>query len=123
MPWLSRRELARLERQLSHALRRASAAEEALAAERQSKDWLVTQLASRIVTKHGGDGLDHELPPKPVDHPKRFTHEPSEVDLAKLEYYKQCARNAGKSEDDAVEKWEAEMRGEMPVYAFDEAEQ
>ena len=118
--WVSRRELARLERELSEALRRAKAAEDALCAERQSKDWIVTQLASRVVTKHGGYGLDHD-PPKPQQpHPKQWTHEPNEVDLAKLEYYKECYRAAGKSEQEAEMIWETEMRGEVPRYPYEE---
>ena len=52
------------------------------------------------------------LEPPPVNHPKGYTHDPTEIDLAKLEYYKECARRAGHDEEDALAKWEAEMRGE-----------
>jgi hypothetical protein len=117
--WLSKREIARLERELSAALQRAKAAEDALAAERQAKDWLVLQLASRVITKHGGYGLDHEPSPPKVVEPQRFVRQPTEIDLAKLEYYKQCAAAAGKPEEDAVQKWEAEMRGESIAYEYE----
>lgn len=116
--WLSRRELARLERELKNALQRAAEAEHRLDAERQAKDWLTLQLSSRLVTKTGGYGLDHEMPKSAAatPHPRNYTHEPSDIDYAKLEYYKQCAANVGRSEEDAVQRWEAEMRGEMITY-------
>lgn len=85
----------------------------------------MVQLTSRIVTKSGGYGLDHEQPerpPKPTPHPKAWTHEPSEMDLAKLEYYKKSYREAGKSEEEAELIWEAEMRGETPRYPYEELE-
>lgn len=117
---VSKRELARLERELSHALKRAASAEQSLAAEREAKDRLVIELASRVVTKHGGYGLTGPVaqvePPPP--NPRGFTHEPSEIDLAKLEYYKQCARAAGRSELEAESIWEAEMRGEPVRYDY-----
>jgi hypothetical protein len=114
--WVTRRELARLERELSVTRQRADTAEQRLAEERSAKDWLVTQLASRLVTKSGGYGLAHEPPAPLAPHPRQFTHEPSVIDLAKLEYYKDCARRAGKSEQDAEERWAAEMRGEeLPI--------
>ena len=121
--WISRRGLVRLERELSRAIRRAEAAEQALAAERQGKDWLTVQLASRIVTKHGGYGLAHEPPPPappPQPHPRGFVRDPTEIDYAKLEYYRQCARQAGKSEEEAEHIWEAEMRGESVRYEYDD---
>lgn len=102
-----------LQNALVVAEERAVNAEDALAVERKSKDWLITQLTSRFLTKQGSYGLDHQpRPTESVAHPKGYTHEPSEIDLAKLEFYKQCARNAGHDEDDAIAKWEAEMRGE-----------
>lgn len=119
MPWISRREIARLERELKATLQRAKDAEDRLQAERASKDWLITQLTSRFVTKQGQYGLDHEPPPKPVLHPKGYVSEPSEIELAKLEYYKRCYREAGKSEKEAVALWEAEMRGETPTYEYE----
>jgi hypothetical protein len=97
---------------------RALLAEQNLASERAGKDWLTVQLASRVVTKHGGYGLDHEAPSRtePQSHPKGYTHEPTEMDLAKLDFYKKCAREADRDEEDAVQKWEAEMRGEsLPI--------
>lgn len=116
--WVSRREITRLERELKNALQRADCAEERLQAERSSKDWLITQLTSRVITKHGGYGLDHE--PNPLvttpAHPRGFIREPTELDEVKLEYYKRCARERGLPEEDAVMKWESEMRGEMPTY-------
>ena len=98
---------------LAAAEKRAVAAEEALTAERAAKDWLAVQLASRVITKHGGYGLEQErAQPSPAPHPRGFTHEPTVMDLAKLEFYKQCAAAAGKDEQDAIDKWEQEMRGE-----------
>jgi hypothetical protein len=123
--WVSRSELRRLLAQISAAESRAKRAEEALAAERQSKDWLTLQLTSRLVTKSGQYGLDHEKsepsqPSSPHPHPRGYTRDPTEIDLAKLEWYKQCAVAAGKDEDDALMKWEAEMRGEQPVYTYED---
>lgn len=117
--WISRRELQRLERELSQALKRASEAEAELRRERAAKDTLVVQLASRVITKHGGYGLDEPERPAPPPHPKRFTHEPSETDLAKLDYYKQCYLQAGRPVEEAEAIWEAEMRGETPVYPYE----
>ncbi len=129
MAWVSRRELARLERERVAALQRAEIAESRLvaererldglvASERQSKDWLVVQMASRVVTKHGGYGLEHEPQPKEVPkpaHPKGFIREPNVYDYAMLRQYEAWAREAGvpNPEEDARAKWEAEMRGEM----------
>lgn len=110
--WYSEKHIARLESDLKEALRRAEAAEDRLDAERQRHDWMVLQLSSRVVTKHGGYGLDHE-PPKPPDpHPKGFTHEPTQEDFDVLNFFKASAADAGKSEQDAIDKWEAHMRGE-----------
>lgn len=121
--WITRREWARHQRELQAALKRARHAEDALAAERQAKDWLVLQLASRVITKHGGYGLDHEAPSVEVaPHPQRFTHEPTEADMAKLDYYRECYRQVGKTEEEADAIWEAEMRGEMPRYPYEELE-
>lgn len=118
MGWITTRELARLERERENAIRRAEAAEERLAAERQRHDWLALQLVSRVVTKHGGYGLDEVKAEPPAPHPRGFTHEPDDMDMAKLEFYKQCARDAGVEDpdSDAQRRWEAEMRGEeLPI--------
>jgi hypothetical protein len=112
MPWVTRRELARLERELSSCAKRAADAEERLSAERQRHDWLTLQLASRVITKHGGYGLEHEKAPIPVPHPKGFLHEPTAEDMDVLNFFKACAAEVGESEEDAVKKWEARMRGE-----------
>lgn len=122
--WITTRELRRLERELAQAVKRAEDAEDRLASERQAKDWLTLQLASRLATKHGGYGLDHLPPESQVDvkspHPKGYIRDPDEIDTAKLEYYKKCYRDEGKSEDDAVKIWEAEMRGETPTYEYEQ---
>src|SRR5689334_4105799 len=101
MPWfVSQREFVRLQRELNNAVKRAEFAEQQLAAERQSKDWLVLQLTSRVVTKHGGYGLDHERPePAPSD-PRKFTQPLSVEDKAKREYYIRCFTEAGRSEEE-----------------------
>ena len=135
MPFVSQRYLDRLERDLAVALERAATAETRLtterervdsliAAERQGKDWLVTQLASRVVTKHGQYGLDHEKP-KEIEvpaHPQGFIREPTEMDLIRLQQYQKWAREAGvpNADEDAQARWEAEMRGETVQYS-DEA--
>lgn len=115
--WISRREIARLERELKSALQRAADAEERLQSERSSKDWMIQQLTSRFIAKQGLYGLDSEkVVPQP--HPKGFLREPTPEDEAKLEYYIRCAHNAGipNAEEDATMRWEAEMRGESIVY-------
>ena len=106
--FVSRRELARLERELKSALQRATAAEKGLADERQRHDWLILQLTDRIVTKRGGYGLA-ETKPEPVTPP---TPEPTQEDLDVLEFFKTCAAEVGESEQDAIEKWKMHMRGE-----------
>lgn len=122
MGWITTRELRRLERELATAKKRADDAEDRLAAERASKDWLTLQLASRIVTKGGGYGLDHDKPVsvQPQSNPKGFIREPTYEDEAKLEFYKQCAVNAGRPVEDAIEKWELEMRGQSITYTEQE---
>jgi hypothetical protein len=120
--WISRRELKRLLTQVATTESRARGAEDTLAAERQRHDWAMLQLTSRFVVKQGLYGLDHEpSPPVPSD-PRRFVRLPTEEDDAKLEYYKQCYREAGKSEDEAVVLWEAEMRGEQVRYPYEQTE-
>lgn len=101
---------------LASAEKRAEDAERALQGERSAKDWQALQLISRVATKHGQYGLDYETPIPQAPPANGYTHEPTEIDYAKLEFYKQCARNAGKSEEDAQMRWEAEMRGEgLPI--------
>ena len=130
--WVSRREWDRQQRDLLHALGRAEKAEQALvderrrtdeliAGERQAKDFLTLQLASRVVTRYGGYGLEAE--PKSVEpepHPKGFIRQPTDQDLIRLEGFKYFYRQAGLSEEDAQELWEAEMRGEPVVYPFEQ---
>jgi hypothetical protein len=120
--WISRREWIRHQRELHLALNRALDAEKRLNAERERKDAAVLELASRVVVKHGGYGLraaEPEVEPSPAPHPRNFTHEPTETDYAKLEHYKECYRQAGRSEDDAEAIWEMEMRGETPTYPYE----
>lgn len=120
MPWLSRRELVRLERETQRAVQRAIYAEGQLAEERRAKDALVVQLASRVVTKHGGYGLDNPAPIPPApETANNYTHEPTEMDKAKLDYYKRQARAAGQPEELAQQIWEAELRGEQIVYPYE----
>jgi hypothetical protein len=123
--WITRREIARLERELKAALQRALDAEARLVVERAArdeqatrKDDIIVQLASRVVTKAGGYGLDRE-PPRvpevlPPAHPRRFIREPTELDDARLQFYIDDARRVGipNPEEDATARWEAELRGE-----------
>lgn len=132
MPWIGKRDLDRLERDLLHALQRVEKAEAALteerrrvdeliAGERQSKDFLTLQLASRVVTKHGGYGLEAE--PKPVEstpHPKGYIRDPTDIDYARLEGYMEIYRRDGRSEEEARALWDSEMRGEQVVYPFEQ---
>jgi len=136
MPWVSAAEYARMEAALAAALQRATTAEDRLAeerkrlddivaSERQSKDWMTLQMASRVITKHGGYGLN-ETPVKVEvsPHPKGFVREPEEVDAARLQYYKTCYLQAGKPEGEAdrlaTELWEKEMRGESVTYDYEQ---
>lgn len=120
MGWVSKRELRRLQRELDRAVKRADAAERRLNVERQSKDWTILQLTSRFVTKQGGYALDAEKPELPPPDPRRFTHEPTAEDLAKREWYIRCYAERGWLEDDAVQLWEAEMRGEQVRYPYED---
>lgn len=131
--WITAAEFARMERAIEDSLQRAIDAEKRLAeerkrlddivaSERQSKDWMTLQMASRVVTKHGGYGLDHE-PPKPAPpHPKGFIREEELVDTARLEFYKKNCRDVGRSEEEAIAVYEAEMRGESPAYPYEQEE-
>lgn len=130
MPWVNQRYLDRLESDLTAALQRAEVSESRLAAERerldgllaaerQSKDWLTVQLASRVVTKHGQYGLDHEKSVAVEPQPSRYTHEPTEMDYARLEFYKRDAQRVGATEEDAQARWEAEMRGNPIPVAYE----
>lgn len=125
--WLKREDYERLVTQaaqlkplqnvLAVAEERASNAEDLLASERQAKDWLITQLTSRFLTKQGSYGLDHErsvegLKEALAETPKAYKRQPTERDLGLLEFYKQCAAQTGQPEEDAIAKWEAVMRGE-----------
>lgn len=129
MPWVSRREMARLERERSAAFQRAQEAEQRLmaererldsllASERQNANWTILQLTSRVVTKHGGYGLDYEPQPKEIPatvNPSGYTHEPTQQDYDYLEWLKSEAKTYGRPESEAIAYWEARMRGEMPV--------
>ena len=123
--WISARELRRLERELARANKRADEAEDRLATERASKDWLTVQLASRLATKAGVYGLDHEsLPAIQAGHPKGFIREEEPTDTARLQYYIKCYQDAGKPHDEAeqlaTQLWEAEMRGENVTYEYEQ---
>jgi hypothetical protein len=120
--WVSKTEMRRLLAQVSAAESRAQRAEDSLAAERARHDWLSLQLTSRVVTKHGGYGLDHEPPTPALPDPRNFVRVPSAEDDAKREYYIRCFREAGKSEEEAVALWEAEMRGEQVRYPYEDTE-
>ncbi len=128
MPWLKREQYERLIKRAAQsdilelacgkAEARAISAEESLASERQAKDWLTLQLASRVVTKNGGYGLDHEKPtPQIVEAIPVRTKEPDEMDMARLDWYVKCYREAGHMDPETAAKdyWEAEMRGEHPL--------
>jgi hypothetical protein len=121
--FVSKRELARLERELKAARQRADDAERRLASERQSKDWVILQLTSRFVTKQGLYGLDHEPPAPPPPDPRGFTRQPTAEDEARREHYIKCYLEVGRSEEDAVAIWEAEMRGEHVVYPYEQESQ
>ena len=121
--WLNRSEYERLvklaaqsefyQEALIAAQTRAENAENALAGERQGRDWIVNQLTSRVVTKHGQYGLDHEpIKAEPPEPAKGFNREPTEHDLAMRDWYIKCSIGAGKSEEDGERIWEAYMRGE-----------
>lgn len=117
--------MRRLLQQVVAAEERAQRAEDALAGERQSKDWLMLQLASRLAVKSGTYGLDHQVPQKtteqpPAKHPRGFVRDPNEHDNARLEYYKQCYREQGRPEVEAEALWEAEMRGENVTYEYEQ---
>lgn len=130
--WLSKSDYERLVTQAAQcefyksamelAVKRAEEAENALQGERGGKDWVVTQLASRLVTKSGQYGLDHEPSEPPAVPQNRFVRDPTDIDMARLEFYIKCAQDAGKTEEDARMRWEAEMRGE-PLPIESESEQ
>jgi hypothetical protein len=134
--WITAAEFARMERAIEDSLQRAIDAEKRLAeerkrlddivaSERQSKDWMTLQMASRVVTKHGGYGLNETSTKiEPTPHPKGFVREPEEVDSARLQYYVRCYQKVGKSADEAqqlaTQLWEAEMRGENVTYEYEQ---
>jgi hypothetical protein len=102
---------------LAKAETRAETAEAALIAERARVDKLNLAVMDYGATKSGSIAISSrvEPPPKVEPHPKGYLHEPDEVELAKLEWYKQKCREAGRNEDEATAYWEAEMRGEHPA--------
>ena len=114
--WITRREISRLERELSEARQRATSAESRLEGERARVDKLTVAVMDYGATKSGSIAISSrtEPPPKIEPHPKGYLHEPDETELAKLEWYKSCCREAGRSEEEAVAFWEAEMKGEHP---------
>jgi hypothetical protein len=129
--WISAAEYKRMESALAAALRRAETAETRLAderkrlddivaSERQSKDWLTLQMASRLVQKAGQYGLGH-VPgetSEPPPHPKGYLREPNEVDRIRLAAYIKWATEAGVAnpKEEAQQRWDAEMRGETVTY-------
>ncbi len=114
--WVTKRELARLERELKAALQRAESAEDGLAAERQRHDSMILQLTSRFLTKQGTYGLDEVKREAPPPNPKGFTREPTQEDIDVLNFYKTCAADGGLDESKAIEWWESHMRGEaVPI--------
>jgi len=127
--WLSQKDHERLVTQaaqsefltkaLEAATKRAEQSEKDLASERASKDWMISQLTSRFLTKQKSYGLDDKKPEPPPPNPKGYTHEPTVIELAKLEYYKQCYRDAGMPEEKGELRWEAEMRGEVVPFEFE----
>src|SRR5260370_256179 len=125
--WLSRENYERFVTQaarcgmlveaLAKAETRAESAESALVAERARVDKLNLAFMDYGSPKSGSLAISARVePPQPSPpHPKGYTHEPDEVELAKLEYYIKCCREAGRDESEATAYWEAEMRGERPA--------
>ena len=118
--WVSRSEMRRLLKQIAAAESRATRAEDALAAERSRHDWTTLQLTSRFVVKQGLYGLDYERPEPASSDPRKFTQPLSVEDKAKREYYVRCFVEAGRSEEEAIDLWEREMRGEQVRYPYEE---
>lgn len=117
MPWISSRELRRIERERAEAATRAVSAELRLDKEREAKDRLIVQLTSRVLIKNGAYSIEPP-PPLPPPDPRGFAREPSDEDLARHEYYKKCYADAGRTEEEATQLWEAEMRGEQVTYEY-----
>jgi hypothetical protein len=118
--WVSRAEMRRLVQQLAAAEKRALRAEDALAAERQRHDWKDLQLLSRAVTKSGGYGLEHEQ--RAESPPPQFIQPPTPEEEARRDYYVKCYLEAGRSAEEAEAIWEAERRGEVVRYPYEDAE-
>lgn len=124
--WISKREWARHQRELNAALKRALDAEQRLEQERTTKDATILELTSRFLTKQGSYGLTvadkAQSPTAKTEQPNKFIREPTAEDEARLNYYKQCYKEAGRSEEEAEQIWEQEMRGEQPRYPYEESE-
>jgi hypothetical protein len=136
--WVKREDYERLVKQAAQselmqdardkAEARAKSAEADLRVERESKDFMTLQMASRVVTKHGGYGLN-ETPVKVEQnpHPKGFIREEEPTDTARFQYYVTCYQNAGKPLDEAqalaTQLYEAEMRGESVTYDYERDEE
>lgn len=107
MPFfVSRRELARLERELKQARQDARTATELLAAERRRKDEIVLAVLDTKATKDGGYPVSSRLPQKPVEEKSESPTEYHERLKNQFEevwkYYLQVATQNGKSEDEAM---------------------
>lgn len=108
MPFfVSRRELARLERELKQSRQDASTARNDLAEERRRRDEIVLAVLDTKATKDGGYPVSSRLPHKaleeepetPAEYHERLKEQHSEV----WGYYLQVATQNGKSEDDAMD--------------------
>lgn len=115
MPWLSRRELARLLKQLKNAERRATDAERALLAERERNRVRENELLNRVLTAAGC----YALPTEPDTLTKTATQrstEPTEMSAleeAIRDAYRTAATEVGYSAREADAMFERRRRGEI----------
>jgi hypothetical protein len=112
--WVSRREMARILKQLKRAESRATELERALHAERERNRTRENELLNRALTAAGCYALPKERPDKPVNIPVM----PRGVEYTALEEairdaYREAAAEAGHSRQDADAMFERRRRGEM----------
>jgi hypothetical protein len=113
--WISRREMARLVKQLKRAERRATELERALLAERERNRVRENELLNRCLTAAGCYALPAATPTKMATQASTEPREMTALEEAIRDAYRQAATEAGHSRQEADAMFEKRRRGEAII--------
>lgn len=114
-PWDKRAETRRLLKQVADANARVKEVEADLKAERKSKDYLVLELSSRVMTASRQYGIS-ERPEAPIQQQSLPPAPLTPFEESEREEFGKFAVEAGQSKEDGFELWDRRRHGELMPY-------